>query len=53
MEGNVAEDRIIAAAGELGQSEFTRAELAERLGVNVQGMKDGFKAARQAGRIEP
>lgn len=52
MEGSVAGDRIIAVAGELGKPEFTRADLADRLGVSVQDLKDGFKAARQAGRVE-
>jgi hypothetical protein len=52
METEVTSDKIVATAGELDSEEFTRAELADQLGVRPQDLKDGFKAARQSGRVE-
>jgi len=46
-----AED-VVGAAQELGKDEFSRDDLGEKLGVERPELKPGFKAARQAGRIE-
>ena len=40
------------AARELDRPEFSRADIAERLGVRRQDMKESFKAARKAGRVK-
>ena len=40
------------AARELGQAEFTRVDLAEKLGVERSEIKQAFKAARKKGRVE-
>lgn len=52
MADTITEDQVIQAARELGQDEFTRVELAEKLGVQRGELKQAFKAARKAGRVE-
>jgi DNA-binding transcriptional regulator LsrR (DeoR family) len=52
MENEITADRIVAAAEELGQAEFTRADLAAKLGVSNKDLRDAFHAARQSGRVE-
>jgi len=52
MANEVTPDSIVATAGELGENEFTRDDLADRLGVRTKDLKDAFKAARQSGRLE-
>jgi DNA-binding transcriptional regulator LsrR (DeoR family) len=52
MENELTADRIVAAAQDLGQTEFTRPDLAAKLGVSNKELRDAFKAARQAGHIE-
>lgn len=51
MEGITA-DRIIETADGLDQEEFTRADLANELGVKPREIKEGFRAARESGRVE-
>jgi len=51
MENEVTSERVVAAAAGLDRDEFTRAELAEELGVSGQDIKDAFKAARRSGRL--
>jgi hypothetical protein len=51
MENEITADRIVAAAEELGP-EFTRVELAAKLGVSNKDLRDPFKATKQAGRLE-
>jgi hypothetical protein len=48
----VTEDQLITAAQQLGQDEFTRADLAEKLGVEKPDLKEAFAGARRAGRLE-
>ena len=48
----ITAERIIETADGLGQEEFTRADLANELGVRPREIKEGFRAARQAGRVE-
>jgi hypothetical protein len=48
----VTEDQVLEAAQSLGKPEFSRNDVAEKLGVKVSDLKDGFKGARQANRIE-
>jgi hypothetical protein len=52
MENEITAERIVAAAEELGQTEFTRADLAARLGVSNKDLRDAFHAARQSRRVE-
>jgi hypothetical protein len=51
MEAITAE-RIIETADGLDREEFTRADLANELGVKPREIKEGFRAARQSGRVE-
>jgi DNA-binding transcriptional regulator LsrR (DeoR family) len=44
-------DQVVEAARALDQSEFTRADLADKLGVERSDMRAGFKEAKQAGRL--
>lgn len=52
MATTVTEDQVIQGAAELGKEEFTRPELADKLGVKISDLKDAFKAARQSGRMK-
>ena len=45
-------DQVVEAARELGQEEFTRGDIAEKIGVEKQEIKGGFQQAKKAGRIE-
>jgi hypothetical protein len=48
----VTEDQLITAALQLDQDEFTRADLAGKLGVEKPELKEAFARARKAGRLE-
>ena len=48
----ITADQLVDAARQLGQQEFTRADIARQLGVEKPELKDAFKGARKAGRIE-
>ena len=52
MAQTITPDQVVEAAKELGQDEFTRGQLAEKLGVKTTELKHGFKEARQADRLE-
>ena len=52
MAETVTSDQLAAAARGLEKDEFTRAELADKLGVQVSDIKQAVKEARQAGRID-
>jgi DNA-binding transcriptional regulator LsrR (DeoR family) len=45
-------DQVIQAAQDLDPSGFTRAQLAEKLGVKPMDLQDPVKEARQSGRLE-
>ena len=45
-------DQVVQAARELGQEEFTRGDIAGKIGVEKQEIKGGFQEAKKAGRIE-
>jgi hypothetical protein len=49
---NVTPDQVVETARDLDRGEFTRGELADKLGVKKRDLKDGVKAARQSGRLE-
>lgn len=52
MSQTITPDQVVGAAQELGQDEFTRGDLAEKLGVKTTELKQGFKEARKADRLE-
>ena len=52
MTKTVTEEQVMHAARELRQDEFTRADLAGKLGVERSHVKRGLKAARQSGTLE-
>jgi len=45
-------DQLIEAAQALDQTEFTRADIAEQLGVEKPELKQAFQQARKSGRLE-
>jgi len=48
----ITEDQLVEAARELGQDEFTRGDIARKLGVEKPELKQAFVQARKAGRLE-
>ena len=52
MQLTVTEDQLVTAAKELDQDEFTRGDIAEKLGVEKPELKQAFAQARKAGRLE-
>jgi DNA-binding transcriptional regulator LsrR (DeoR family) len=52
MSETITADQVVQAAEELGQEEFTRADVANKLGVEKPDLKRGFAQARKAGRLE-
>jgi hypothetical protein len=52
MPQEITADQVVEAAQALGQEEFTRGDLAEKLGVEKTDIKPAFRSARQAGRLE-
>lgn len=52
MHLTVTEEELIVAARDLGQDEFTRGDVAGKLGVEKTVLKQAFVRARKAGRVE-
>jgi DNA-binding transcriptional regulator LsrR (DeoR family) len=52
MSETITAEQVVEAAQELGQEEFTRGDLAEKLGVEKPDIRKGFRQARQSGRLE-
>ncbi len=52
MQVTVTEEQLIEAAKELDQDEFTRGDVAGKLGVPKPDLKQAFVSARKAGRLE-
>jgi hypothetical protein len=52
MGRNITADQIVGAARELGQPEFTRGDVAAKLGVDKPELKKGFRVARRDGRLD-
>ena len=48
----ITADQLIEAARELDQPEFTRADVAAKLGVEKSELKQAFNRARKDGRLE-
>jgi hypothetical protein len=52
MARNVTAEEIVGAARELGQEEFTRGDVAAKLGVEKPDLRKGFRVARKDGKLE-
>jgi len=52
MPQDITDDQIVATARDLGQEEFTRADIAEKLGVDKTELSKPFRQARRAGRLD-
>jgi len=52
MPQDITDDQIVATARDLGQDEFTRADIAEKLGVDKSELSKPFRQARRAGRLD-
>ena len=52
MQLTVTEDKVVEAAQQLGQDEFTRGDIAGKLGVEKPDIKEAFVHAKKAGRLE-
>jgi DNA-binding transcriptional regulator LsrR (DeoR family) len=52
MQLTVTADQLVEAARALDQDEFTRADIAEQLGVEKPELKQAFAQARKAGKLE-
>jgi DNA-binding transcriptional regulator LsrR (DeoR family) len=52
MSQSITADQVVGAAKDLGKDEFTRADLASKLGVKRPEIKSAFKEARRAGRLD-
>ncbi len=48
----ITPDQVVTAAKELGKDEFTRKDLAEKLGVEQTDIRRGVRGARQAGKLD-
>ena len=52
MAETITSGQVVAAAQDLAQPEFTRDDIAGKLGVKKPEFKEAFKAAREEGRLE-
>ena len=52
MQLTVTEDQVVEAAQQLDQDEFTRGDIAGKLGVEKPDIKQAFVHAKKAGRLE-
>jgi hypothetical protein len=49
---DITGDQVVQAARDLSKPEFTRADVAGKLGVDKTELQKAFKAARKSGRVE-
>jgi hypothetical protein len=52
MPKTITPDQVVAAAEGLEKDEFTREDLAQKLGTDKPDLMKGFRQARKAGRLE-
>jgi DNA-binding transcriptional regulator LsrR (DeoR family) len=52
MTETITADQVVGAAQELAQQDFTRADVAEKLGVEKPELRKAFTQARKSGRLE-
>jgi DNA-binding transcriptional regulator LsrR (DeoR family) len=52
MPQRIKADQVAATARDLDQAEFTRDDLAKKLGVKKPELRNAFRQARKSGRLE-
>jgi predicted DNA-binding protein (UPF0251 family) len=52
MAKTITPSQVVEAARNLDQAEFTRDDLAEKLGVGKPKFKEAFRTARESGQLE-
>lgn len=52
MTDSATQVQVLEAAKSLGKDEFTREDVADKLGMDVKQMQPSWKAAKQAGQLE-
>jgi hypothetical protein len=52
MQLTITEEQLITAARELGRDEFSRGDVAQKLGVEKPELKQAFVRARKSGKLE-
>jgi transcription initiation factor IIE alpha subunit len=52
MAQEITPEQVVEAARALDKEEFTRGDLAAKLGVEKTDIRPAFRTARQAGRLE-
>jgi len=52
MPKTITPDQVVEAAQGLDKAEFTRDDLAQKLGVQKPDFKRGFRQARKAGHLD-
>jgi hypothetical protein len=52
MADSATQIQVVAAARSLDKDEFTREDVANELGMEIEQMQPSWKAAKQAGEIE-
>ena len=52
MAQEATQEQVLEAARSLDQDEFTRRDVADKLGTEISAMQPSWKAAKQAGRLE-
>ena len=52
MAEEATQEQVLEAARSLDQDEFTRDDVAEKLGLEISEMQPSWKAAKEAGRFE-
>lgn len=49
---DATQEQVMEAIRSLGSDEFTREDVAKKLGVEISAMRPGWKAAKEAGQIK-
>jgi len=52
MAQEATQEQVLEAARSLDREEFTREDVAEKLGLEVSQMRPSWKAAKEAGQFE-
>lgn len=52
MAKEVTEEQVLEAARSLDGDEFTREQVAEKLGSEISDMRPSWKAAKESGKLE-
>lgn len=52
MSRNVTPDQVVEAAESLDSEEFSRGDLAAKLGIEKPDLRKAFRVARKEGRLE-